>query len=127
MKCQLGKSTIYYKVCGAGRPLILLHGFGIDHRHMKTDIEPFFRQRQGWKRIYFDMPGMGKSNQEGKWITSNDDMLEVVLDFIDQVIPDQRFVIAGTSYGGYIARGVLYQRQSLIDGLLLIVPAILPK
>jgi len=127
MKCQLDRSTIYYEVYGEGRPLILLHGFGIDHRHMKTDIEPCFKQRQGWKRIYFDMPGMGKSNQEGKWITGNDDMLEVVLDFIDHVIPDQRFVIAGTSYGGYIARGMLYQRQALIDGLLLIVPAILPK
>lgn len=73
------------------------------------------------------MPGMGQSNQEGKWITSNDEMLEVILDFIDQVIPDQRFVLAGTSYGGYMARGVLYQRQALIDGLLLNVPAILPK
>ena len=92
---------------------------------MKSDMEPFFTQRQGWQRIYFDMPGMGKSNQEGKWITSNDDMLEVALSFIDRVIPGQRFVIAGISYGAYIARGVLYQRQALIDGFLLIVPLIL--
>jgi len=127
MKCDLEKGTIYYEVYGEGRPLILLHGMGVDHRHMKSAMEPFFNHRAGWKRIYFDMPGMGKSNQAGKWITSNDDMLEVVLDFIDQVIPDQRFVVAGTSYGGYMARGVLYQRQALIDGLLLIVPAIVPK
>jgi pimeloyl-ACP methyl ester carboxylesterase len=94
---------------------------------MKNDLEPFFTQRQGWQRIYFDMPGMGKSNQEGKWITSNDDMLEVILAFIDHVVPDRRFVIAGSSYGAYMARGVLYRRQAWIDGLLLMVPAILPR
>ena len=127
MKCKLEKSTIYYEVYGEGRPLILLHGLRVDHRHMKHTMEPFFKERPGWQRIYFDMPGMGKSNQEGKWITSNDDMLEVVLAFIDHVIPDQRFVIAGASFGGYMARGVLYHRQALIDGLLLVVPAIQPK
>ena len=127
MKCELAKSTIYYEVYGEGRPLILLHGLPVDHRHMKSDMEPFFTQRQGWQRIYFDMPGMGKSNQEGKWITSNDDMLEVILAFIDHVIPGQHFVIAGTSYGAYMARGVLYQRQALIDGVLLVVPPILPR
>ena len=127
MKCKLEKSTIYYEVHGEGRPLILLHGMRIDHRHMKHGIEPFFEQRQGWQRIYFDMPGMGKSNQEGKWITSNDDMLEVILAFIDHVIPGQRFAVAGTSYGGYMARGVLYHRQAFMDGLLLTVPAIVPR
>jgi pimeloyl-ACP methyl ester carboxylesterase len=49
-------------------------------------------------------------------------MLETVLAFIDKVIPSQRFVLAGMSYGGYLARGVLYHRMTLIDGVLLCVP-----
>jgi pimeloyl-ACP methyl ester carboxylesterase len=49
-------------------------------------------------------------------------MLETVLAFIDKVIPGQRFVLAGLSYGGYLARGVLYHRAALIDAVLLCVP-----
>ena len=50
----------------------------------------------GWKRIYLDLPGHGRT--PGKdWITNQDGMLDVVLDFIDAVIPGQRFVVAGAS------------------------------
>jgi pimeloyl-ACP methyl ester carboxylesterase len=49
-------------------------------------------------------------------------MLEVVLAFIDGILPHQHFVVAGESYGGYLARGVIKERESLVDGLLLICP-----
>lgn len=57
-------------------------------------------------------------------ITNQDAMLEVVLGFIDQVIGGERFVVAGTSYGGYLARGVAYRRAALMDGLFLLVPKV---
>ena len=53
-------------------------------------------------------------------------MLEIVLEFIDKVIPNQNFLIAGESYGGYISRGVLKRKTSLVDGMLLICPMISP-
>ena len=49
-------------------------------------------------------------------------MLEVVLELIDRIIPNQHFLVAGESYGGYLARGVLKARSNLVDGLLLICP-----
>jgi pimeloyl-ACP methyl ester carboxylesterase len=64
---------------------------------------------------------MGKT-QGRPWITGSDQMLEVVLEFIDGVIPNQHFVVAGESYGGYLARGVIKERRALADGLLLICP-----
>lgn len=123
MECQIKDISIYYELFGEGRPIIMLHGWSVDHRHMVSDMEPIFRQRDGWKRIYLDLPGHGRTpGKEG--MANQDMMLEVVLDFIDKLIPGQRFVVAGTSAGAYLARGVVYRRSASIDGLLLTVPLI---
>jgi pimeloyl-ACP methyl ester carboxylesterase len=74
-----------------------------------------------WQRIYFDLPGMGKTPGKA-WITGTDQMLTLVLEFIDGIIPNQHFVVVGESYGGYLARGVIKERAALVDGLLLICP-----
>jgi pimeloyl-ACP methyl ester carboxylesterase len=124
MECKLETTTIHYEMVGQGRPIIMLHGYPLDHRYMESDMEPLFEHREGWKRIYPDLPGMGKTPGANS-ITTEDQILDVVLDFIDQVIPGQRFVVAGASYGGYLARGVIYRRSAVIDGLLLTAPMIL--
>jgi len=87
-------------------------------------LEPIFKHRKGWKRIYPDLPGMGQTKGE-KWIVGSDQMLDVVLEFIEKVIPDQHFVLAGESYGGYLARAVVQRKHNLVDGLLLICPSII--
>jgi pimeloyl-ACP methyl ester carboxylesterase len=125
MECQLKDISVYYEAYGDGRPVICLHGFGPDHRSMAGCMEPIFQQRDGWQRVYPDLPGMGKTPGKA-WITNSDHMLGVVLDFIDALIPGQSFVLAGDSYGGYLARGVLGRRPACVDGLLLICPAIIP-
>lgn len=124
MKCNLGKIEINYEVYGSGKPIIMLHGSPVDHRLMKGCMEPVFNNKDGYKRIYFDLPGMGKTKGE-KWITNLDKMLEVVIDFINKVIPNENFLLAGESYGGFLARGVLYKMAARVDGLLLICPAVI--
>src|SRR5947209_19521206 len=86
-------------------------------------MEPVFTQREGWLRIYPDLPGTGRTPSADR-LATHDAMLEAVLAFIDKVIPGQRFVLAGLSYGGYLARGVVYHRAASIDGLLLCAPAV---
>jgi len=123
MECQIKDISFHYELFGEGRPIIMLHGWSIDHHHMVSAMEPLFRQRDGWKRIYLDLPGHGRT--PGKdWITNQDKILDVVLDFIDNLIPGQRFVVAGNSAGAYLARGVVHHRSASIDGLLLTVPLI---
>jgi pimeloyl-ACP methyl ester carboxylesterase len=123
MECHLENIAIHYETFGAGRPLVILHGWPLDHRYMVRAMEPIFSQRDGWQRIYPDLPGMGQTPGVD-WLTTQDQMQDVVLDFMDAVIPGQRCVIAGTSYGGYLARGVVYRRAAQLDGLLLVVPVI---
>jgi len=123
MDCKLKDITVYYELFGEGKPIIMLHGWGLNHRSILSDMEPLFRHRNGWKRVYLDLPGHGRT--PGKdWITNQDKILDVVLEFIDTIIPRQRFVVAGESAGAYLARGIAYRRSALLDGLLLVVPMI---
>lgn len=72
--CKGTHANIYYEVIGEGIPIIMLHGFSPDHRLMKGCMEPIFKERDGWSRIYMDLPGMGKTkNYEN--ISNSDDML----------------------------------------------------
>ncbi|MBN2115414.1 MAG: alpha/beta hydrolase [Anaerolineales bacterium] len=114
--------TIYYEICGSGMPVLMIHGWSPDHRLMKGCMEPVFQSMDTpWQRIYFDLPGMGKTKGQ-PWITGTDQMLRLILEFIDGIIPNQHFVVAGESYGGYLARGIIKERTALVDGLLLICP-----
>lgn len=123
MQCDLEDISVYYETMGEGRPIVLVHGFGPDHQLMTGCMEPIFRRRSGWQRFYPDLPGMGRT-PGASWIHNSDQMLQVVLDFIDAVIPEQRFVLVGESYGGYLARGVLHHRPTLVEGLFLLCPLI---
>ena len=125
MKCELEGTKVYYEVFGQGRPIMMLHGWSLDHRHMVNALEPLFTHRDGWKRIYLDLPGHGRTAGRS-WITNQDRVLDVVVDFIDNVIPGQRFVAAGCSAGTCVARGLVHRRAALMDGLLLTVPLIVP-
>lgn len=126
MECTINNLALYYEVYGEGRPILFLHGWAVDHTFLVHDMEPIFQSKQGWQRIYLDLPGRGKS-AAAEWIDHQDQILELLLAFIDTVLSRQRFVLAGLSYGGYLARAVVHQRAAQIDGLLLIVPEIEPN
>jgi pimeloyl-ACP methyl ester carboxylesterase len=121
MECKLTDITIHYQAFGKGRPILMLHGAPLDHRALLGCMEPVFKNRDGWLRIYPDLPGMGRS-QGGDWIASSDQMLHIILAFIDRVIPGQRFTLVGHSYVGYLARGIAYHRPQAVNGLFLLVP-----
>ena len=123
MWCQVDDLPVYYEEYGEGRPVLFLHGWTLDHRYEVLDFEPVFRQRQGWQRVYLDLPGMGQTPARD-WISNQDDILRVVLAFIDQRFAGARFALAGTSAGAYLARGVVYDEAALLDGVLLRVPLI---
>lgn len=123
MECQVEGLSVHYVVHGDGRPVVVLNGGGPDHRCMTGCLEPTFRERAGWKRVYLDLPGTGKTRGE-EWITSSDQMRDVVLAFVDAVIPGQHFVLAGSSYGAYLARGVIHHQPARVDGLLMICPTV---
>lgn len=123
--CKVGQAEIYYEDIGEGTPILMIHGFTPDHRLMSGCMEPVFRNRDGWRRIYIDLPGMGLTKNYHE-ISSSDDMLHAVAEFIQEVIPTERYLIAGESYGGYIARGMIEKEKEQILGAAFICPVIVP-
>lgn len=114
------KTTIYYEVEGEGKPFFILHS-GI-----KGYFDAVMKDQKNIKKIYIDPPGIGKSTVDES-INNADKCLEVILSAIDILSDQQKFLIAGFSYFGYMARGVVSKRSNLIDGLVLICPVIYPE
>jgi pimeloyl-ACP methyl ester carboxylesterase len=123
--CKVRQAEIYYEDLGDGKPILMIHGFSPDHRLMTGCMEPIFTERDGWRRIYIDLPGMGLTKNYNE-ISSSDEMLNAVLDFIQAIIPEQEYLIVGESYGGYIARGIIQKQPEKILGAAFICPVIVP-
>jgi pimeloyl-ACP methyl ester carboxylesterase len=126
MECNIGDISFFYESYGTGTPIILLHGYGSDHRLMTGCMEPIFAQQPEWRRIYLDLPGMGKTPGR-EHIQSSDDVLDVVVSFIDAVVGEQPFLIVGESYGGYLARGIVLRKFKQVAGMALVCPGIIAE
>lgn len=124
MICEIDDLKIYYETHGDGMPVLMIHGYRFDHNVMTGCMEPIFKGRRGWKRIYFDLPGMGRTRAKDQ-LKNSDQMLEIVKQFSEQVIPDGVFLVAGESYGGYLARGLVHDIPERLVGVLLICPVII--
>lgn len=126
MKCELNRIAVNYEEYGKGKPCIIIHGFSPDMRLMKGCMEPLLNGREDVRRIYLDLPGMGGTKGED-WISGSDDVLEIIMEFIDKIIPGENFLIAGESYGGYLARGIVYKMPERVDGVFLLCPSIISQ
>ncbi|WP_405068435.1 alpha/beta hydrolase [Kribbella sp. NBC_01510] len=114
---------MYYESFGEGRPIIFLPGWGGDNGEGRDIHEPVFERRRGWRRIYVDPPGTGKSPADPS-ITDQDGMLAAILTLIDELVCDERFALAGTSAGALHGRGIVKRDPPRVLGLLLRVPGI---
>jgi pimeloyl-ACP methyl ester carboxylesterase len=123
MKWETDTATVDWEEHGEGQPIVFLHGWTMN-RQVETEVyEPIFSRRPGWRRIYPDLPGMGRS--VGKAIRDQDDMLAAIEGFLAHRLAGAPFVLAGASLGGYLARAIAARRREQVRGLLLRVPAII--
>ncbi|HET9870970.1 MAG TPA: alpha/beta hydrolase [Propionibacteriaceae bacterium] len=105
---------VHYQEVVAGVPVISLHGWPAEHGQMLAMMEPLFARRQGWRRIYVDLPGMGKT-PGADWLTSHDLMLKLIAEFIEPVA-GERAALVGHSYGAQLVRGAPAARHWPICG-----------
>jgi pimeloyl-ACP methyl ester carboxylesterase len=120
MEVQTGPAVIHYVEHGRGRPVLILHGAGVDHREAEACFEPVFDGRAG-RRIYPDRPGMGRSSAPNA-LRSADDVLDVLLSFADDVIGETAYLLIGHSAGAYYAQAMAARRPTRVAGLALICP-----
>ena len=106
---------------GEGTPILLIHGWSADRRYMLADLEPIFGAHPGWRRIYLDLPGHG-ATAAPEWLSTQDQMLAIVLGFVDAVLPEARFAVAGNSYGGNLTLALVRSIPERLLGAALLVP-----
>jgi pimeloyl-ACP methyl ester carboxylesterase len=106
---------------GRGRPLVIVHGWSADHRYMRADLEPVFDADTPWSRIYFDLPGHG-ATPAPDWLERQSQMLAIVAAVADAAADGEPYAVAGNSYGGYLALGLVRTQPERLLGAALLVP-----
>ncbi|KAL4996379.1 hypothetical protein BDV10DRAFT_172325 [Aspergillus recurvatus] len=110
---------------GEGLPVLIIHGWQMEGRVEELDLEPIFSKTPGLRRIYVDLPGMGTTPANN--VKDLDEIYRHLVHFIDSRLGRSRFLIAGSSCGGYLARAIAQKYIEQVDGLLLRVPLIEPE
>lgn len=115
------EAGLHFVEFGSGTPVLALPGLPADHRFMVETLEPVFSAATGYRRVYPDLPGTGKSAAAAT-IDSTDAVAEALVGFIDAVLGNEEFLLIGQSYGGYLARSLASRRRSQVLGVALICP-----
>jgi pimeloyl-ACP methyl ester carboxylesterase len=121
MQIRVGEVSVNYVEHGTGRPVLILHGAGVDHCETEACFEPILDVVRGLRRIYPDLPGMGRTIAP-EAMRSADDVLDTLLDFADEVTGTDAYLVIGHSVGAYYAQAMAVRRPALVDGLALVCP-----
>ncbi|WP_108251079.1 alpha/beta fold hydrolase [Planctomonas deserti] len=106
---------------GSGLPLLVLHGANVDHRETEACFEPALHDVPGLRRIYPDLPGMGRSPAPDT-MRSADDVLDALVGFADEVTNGAPRLLVGHSVGAYFARAMAARQPERVAGLALVCP-----
>lgn len=101
--------------------MLVLHGAGVDHREAEACFEPALEAYGGLRRIYPDLPGLGRTVAPPE-IESADDVLDVLVGFADEVAQGDPVLLVGHSAGAYFAQGFAARQPDRVVGLALVCP-----
>ncbi|MDR1781832.1 MAG: alpha/beta hydrolase [Bacilli bacterium] len=116
---------LYYEIYGEGQPLLILHGWYLDHRSLYSLVEKL-ENKDNYQRIYLDIVGMGLSSTPNHILT-NDEVVVILEAFIKELINKQIFSILAYSNGGYLSLGIAYDFYKQINNMILLAPVVIPN
>jgi pimeloyl-ACP methyl ester carboxylesterase len=114
-------TRVHYVEHGAGRPVLVLHGAGVDHREAEAAFEPALAAHGGLRRIYPDLPGAGLTRSP-ETVGHAEDVLEVLLAMVDELTGERPTILVGHSAGAYYAQAVADRAPQRVAGLVLVCP-----
>lgn len=117
----MGQVVVHYVEHGTGQPVLVLHGAGVDHREAEACFEPVLGGVAGLRRIYPDLPGMGRTNAR-QTLRSADGVLDTLLNFADEITGGTALLLIGHSAGAYYVQAMAARRRAQVVGLALVCP-----
>jgi pimeloyl-ACP methyl ester carboxylesterase len=119
---QVGQYTMYYQVTGEGEPLVLVHGLSGSLRWWRRNV-PALAEHY---RVYLiDLPGFGMMRHfPRRWTL--DEVADGLVTWI-KAVGLQKVSLVAHSMGGYICIRVAATRPEVVDRLVLVSPAGIPK
>ncbi|MET7946801.1 alpha/beta hydrolase [Micromonospora sp. NPDC005324] len=103
-----------------GPPVVCLPMFGMTRAAMAAAFSPALAGT-GLREIYLDLPGHGDT--PANCPPTSQAVLDTVCAWLGQHL-DAPVLLAGGSYGAYLATGIARQRPDLVRGLLLVCPGV---
>jgi pimeloyl-ACP methyl ester carboxylesterase len=119
-KITVNGNQLAYERRGQGAPLLLVHGFPLDH-HLWDEVAPLLEDT--FDLIIPDLRGFGESSIESA-PASLDDYAADLAALLDQ-LGIQKAAIAGHSMGGYIALAFTRLYPERVNGLGLVASQVL--
>lgn len=104
-----------------GVPVVCLPAFSTDRTVTAAAFDPALSAAGGLHRCYVDLPGHGESPAGPE---TSDGVVDELSGFADREIPGRRFLLAGWSYGAYLAMALARRRPADVGGMLLVCPGI---
>ena len=115
MKIRVSDIDLNVESLGEGKPIVLLHGVGLDHTIWLEMAQHYQDQA---RFVLLDLRGEGKS-ETGNANHTLEQMAEDVLSVLNQLGLDQ-VLLGGHSMGGYIALAFAEKHPERLAGLALI-------
>jgi pimeloyl-ACP methyl ester carboxylesterase len=113
---NIGGASLYYEMTGAGSPVVLLHGLGLDHRMWDEQIAPLAHAHTV---VRYDLRGSGRSTA-GSHRGNHADDLKALLDHLEL----RRVSLLGLSLGGGAAIDFAVAYPNAVHALILVNPSI---
>ena len=95
--------------------VVLVHGFPVDHRIMTGAFEPVFTGRPGWRRLYVDLPGMGRTVAPD--VASTDDVFRILRGTVEAWDLVERYPRATFAVLDRAGHGLDVEQRGLFEAL----------
>ena len=114
---EVNGTVLYYEIAGAGDPMVLIHGFGLDTRMWDDQFEAFARH---YRVVRYDMRGYGKSVPPTDEGYAHTDDLKALLEHFRF----DRAYVCGQSRGGAVAIDFALAHPESTGALVLVDPVL---
>jgi len=115
LSVRAGDVELRVSQCGSGMPILLVHGFPLEHSMWNAQIEHLSER---WQTIAPDLRGFGGS-QCTPGVTTMEQMADDLNALLDALQVSEPIVFCGLSMGGYVAFQFLRKYRSRLRALVL--------